>query len=137
MRLREASIAFQNYENSAPRHCSLTHAFRKWLCSRRLIAAGDWGWINTPMTRPLKYERIDQASSGVIEHGAFGACVVLVDLISILDAAVERRLSEIPSSKKCHRGVLNATNYIMALLRRSTISVPVCINSMTAFALNG
>ena len=105
MRLREASIAFQNYENSAPRHCFLTHTFREWLCSRRLIAAGDWGWINTPMTRPLTYERIDQASSGVIEHGAFGACVVLVDLISILDAAVERRLSEIPSSKKNVIGV--------------------------------
>ena len=102
-------------------------------------ANGCWrlSWINRPMTRPLTGERIDLTSSGVIEHVAFSACVVVVDLISIFDAAVERRLSEIPSSEKCHRGVLDATNYIMALLRRATISVPVCINSMTAFALNG
>ena len=46
------------------------------------------------MTRPLTYERIDQISSGVIEHGALSASVVLADLISIFDAAVERRLTE-------------------------------------------
>ena len=97
-------MAFQNYENSSPRHCFLTHTFREWLCSRRLIAAGDWGWINTPMTRPLTYERIDQASSGVIEHVALSACVVLVDLISIFNAAVERRLRETPPLQKMSSG---------------------------------
>ena len=102
-------------------------------------ANGCWrlSWINRPMTRPLTGERIDQASSGVIEHVALSACVVLVDLISIFNAAVERRLRETPPLQKCHRGVLDATNYIMALLRRATISVPVCINNITAFALNG
>ena len=70
-------------------------------------ANGCWrlSWINRPMTRPLTGERIDLTSSGVIEHGTFSACVVLVDLISIFDAAVERRLSEIPSSEKNVIGV--------------------------------
>lgn len=46
------------------------------------------------MTRPLTGERIDQTSSGVIERGALSACVVLVGLMSIFDAAVKCRLSK-------------------------------------------
>lgn len=71
------------------------------------------------MTRPLKGERVDQTSPGVIEHGAqaHSTCVVLVGLISIFDAAVEGRLSENLSSEN-NIGIY-IKNYIESLLMLS------------------
>ena len=71
------------------------------------------------MTRPLTGERIDQTSSGVIEHGALSTCVELVGLISIFDAAVEGRLSENLFSVKKYQ-VDCITKYVAYFLIRAS-----------------
>ena len=81
-------------------------------------------WINRPMTRPLTGERIDLTSSGVIEHGAFSACVVLVDLISIFNAAVERRLSETPPLQKMSSGCFRCYELYYGFVKTSNHFCP-------------